>query len=55
MYNFTRTTEPDTYQIEQISHTFIPGKHAYHYTGELTVPDTAVPARMKVKFPLSKL
>ncbi|KRT84553.1 hypothetical protein AMK59_2287 [Oryctes borbonicus] len=52
-YNFTSTEEPDKYEIEQISHTIIPGKHAYHYTGELTVPNSAVPASMTVKFPLN--
>ncbi|GJQ78060.1 hypothetical protein Trydic_g2403 [Trypoxylus dichotomus] len=52
-YNFTSTGEPDTYEIEQISHTIVPGKHAYHYTGELTVPNNAIPASMKVKFPLN--
>jgi len=52
-YNFTKTLEPYTYELEQISNTFVPGRHEYHYTGELTVPDTAIPARMKVKFPLN--
>jgi len=56
-YNFTKLEEPDEYEIEQISQHFILGltplSHEYHYTGRLTVPDTAVPARMKVKFPLN--
>ncbi|XP_026333144.1 apolipoprotein D-like [Hyposmocoma kahamanoa] len=56
-YNFTKTDEPGKYQIEQISQHFILGltplKHDYRYTGTLTVPDPAVPARMKVRFPLS--
>ncbi|KAF9405246.1 hypothetical protein HW555_013936 [Spodoptera exigua] len=39
-YNFTKTDEPYRYELEQ-------------YTGILTVPDPAVPARMKVRFPLS--
>nr|XP_021182455.2 apolipoprotein D [Helicoverpa armigera] len=56
-YNFTRTQEPGTYELEQVSQHFILGltplKHDYRYTGVLTVPDPAVPARMKVRFPLS--
>ncbi|XP_046964382.1 apolipoprotein D-like [Vanessa cardui] len=56
-YNFTKTDEPGTYQLEQLSQHFILGltplKHDYRYTGILTVPDKAVPARMKVQFPLS--
>lgn len=31
-----------------------PLKHEYHYTGELTVPEPSTPARMQVRFPLSK-
>lgn len=56
-YNFTSLSEPYTYELEQISQHFALGltplKHEYHYTGKLTVPDEAVPARMKVRFPLS--
>ncbi|XP_028036534.1 apolipoprotein D-like [Bombyx mandarina] len=56
-YNFSRTDEPGQYQLEQDSQHFILGltplKHDYKYTGVLTVPDPAVPARMKVRFPLS--
>ncbi|XP_038214654.1 apolipoprotein D-like [Zerene cesonia] len=56
-YNFTRTDEPGTYQLQQDSQHFILGltplKHDYRYTGVLTIPDIAVPARMKVRFPLS--
>ncbi|XP_049878979.1 apolipoprotein D-like [Pectinophora gossypiella] len=56
-YNFTKTLEPGQYQLEQVSQHFILGltplKHDYRYTGILTVPDSAVPARMKVRFPLS--
>ncbi|VVC90455.1 apolipoprotein D-like [Leptidea sinapis] len=56
-YNFTKTDEPGTYELEQVSQHFILGltplKHDYRYTGVLTVPDPAVPGRMKVKFPLS--
>lgn len=56
-YNFTRTDEPGTYQLEQVSQHFILGltplKHDYRYTGILSIPDPAVPARMKVRFPLS--
>ncbi|KAL4711839.1 hypothetical protein ACJJTC_006008 [Scirpophaga incertulas] len=58
-YNFSRTDEPYKYQLEQESQHFILGltplKHDYRYTGILTVPDLAVPARMKVRFPLSKI
>ncbi|XP_022902741.1 apolipoprotein D-like [Onthophagus taurus] len=53
IYNFTSTSEPNHYQLEQISNTFIPLKHNYHYTGELIVQDPTVPAKMKVKFPLN--
>ncbi|XP_032527239.2 apolipoprotein D-like [Danaus plexippus] len=56
-YNFTRTDEPGRYELEQLSQHFILGltplNHDYRYTGILTVPDPAVPARMKVNFPLS--
>ncbi|KAG7303518.1 hypothetical protein JYU34_012044 [Plutella xylostella] len=56
-YNFSKTDEPGTYEIDQDSQHFILGltplKHDYKYTGILTVPDPAVPARMKVRFPLS--
>lgn len=56
-YNFTRLTEPYTYELEQVSQHFALGltplKHEYHYTGKLSVPDEAIPARMKVRFPLS--
>ncbi|KAL1500807.1 hypothetical protein ABEB36_006249 [Hypothenemus hampei] len=57
VYNITKTDEPDEYQVEEISQHFLLAltslKHGYHYTGTLTVPDNAVPAKMKVKFPLS--
>lgn len=56
-YNFTKTDEPGRYELEQLSQHFILGltplKHDYRYKGVLTVPDPAVPARMKVRFPLS--
>nr|UEP64335.1 teratocyte lipocalin [Cotesia flavipes] len=56
-YNFTKTQEPGKYELEQESQHFILGltplKHDYRYTGILTVPDPAVPARMKIRFPLS--
>ncbi|RVE53973.1 hypothetical protein evm_001376 [Chilo suppressalis] len=56
-YNFTKTQEPRKYELEQVSQHFILGltplKHDYRYTGILTVPDPAVPARMKIRFPLS--
>jgi apolipoprotein D and lipocalin family protein len=56
-YNFTKTDEPEVYELEQVSQHFALGltplKHEYHYTGKLTVPDASIPAKMKVKFPLS--
>ncbi|RZC33917.1 apolipoprotein D [Asbolus verrucosus] len=56
-YNFTQTDEPGEYLLEQNSQHFVLGltplKHEYHYTGTLTIPDSAVPARMTVKFPLN--
>ncbi|XP_068623489.1 apolipoprotein D-like [Battus philenor] len=56
-YNFSRTDEPGKFEIEQVSQHFILGltplDHDYRYKGILTVPDPAVPARMKVRFPLS--
>lgn len=57
VYNITKGEEPDEYQVEEISQHFLlaltPLKHGYHYTGILQVPDSGVPARMTVKFPLS--
>ncbi|CAH1381744.1 hypothetical protein MTP99_005677 [Tenebrio molitor] len=56
-YNFTQTEEPGEYLLEQNSQHFILGltplKHAYHYTGRLSIPDEAIPGKMKVKFPLN--
>lgn len=56
-YNYTRGEEPGEYTISQHSNHPILGltplKHQYHYTGELSVPDPAVAARMQVRFPLS--
>lgn len=57
MYNITRGEEPGEYQVEQTSQHFAievtPIKHIYSYTGELSIPDNAVPAKMRVKYPLS--
>lgn len=57
IYNITKTDEPDEYKVEEISQHFLlaltPLKHGYHYTGTLKVPDSAIPARMTVSFPLS--
>nr|XP_023022010.1 apolipoprotein D-like [Leptinotarsa decemlineata] len=57
VYNITKTDEPEEYSIEEISQHFLlsltPLRHGYHYRGTLTVPDSSVPAKMKVKFPLS--
>ncbi|CAH0549531.1 unnamed protein product [Brassicogethes aeneus] len=56
-YNFTKTDEPGEYRVEQVSQHFLLGltplKHGYHYTGILKVPDSSIPAKMTVKFPLS--
>ncbi|XP_066594575.1 apolipoprotein D-like [Prorops nasuta] len=56
-YNYTRGEEPGEYTITQDSdHPVLgltPLKHEYHYTGELSVPEPSVPARMTVQFPLS--
>lgn len=58
IYNITKGPEPGEYQIEQTSQHFALGltplKHEYSYTGEITVPFSDVPAKMQVKFPLSK-
>lgn len=57
-YNFTKTDEPEEYELIQDSQHFVLGltplKHDYKYTGRLTVPDPSTPAKMIVKFPLSK-
>lgn len=57
MYNFTRGTEPGEFVLQQTSQHFAIGltpiKHEYSYTGDLTVPDRDVPAKMRVRFPLS--
>lgn len=59
VYNFTKTDEPDEYELEQTSQHFVLGltplEHQYKYTGRLKVPDPSVPARMTAKFPLSKI
>lgn len=59
IYNITKTDEPGEYDIEQVSQrnplSVGPLKHEYSYTGKLTVTDKDVPARMTVRFPLSKL
>lgn len=49
--------EPGEYFIQQLSQHFALGltplKHEYSYTGRLTVPDPDVPAKLRVRFPLS--
>lgn len=49
--------EPGEYFIEQTSQHFAvaltPVKHEYSYTGQITVPDNDIPAKMRVSFPLS--
>lgn len=58
MYNVTRGEEPGEYFIEQTSQHFALGltplKHEYSYTGTLTAPNPELPAKLRVKFPLSK-
>lgn len=58
IYNVTRGEEPGEYFIEQVSQHFALGltplKHEYSYTGQLSVPIPELPAKMRVKFPLSK-
>lgn len=57
VYNISRGPEPGAFSIEQTSQHFAIGltpiKHEYSYTGELSVPDRDVPAKMRVRFPLS--
>lgn len=59
IYNVTRGEEPGEYFIEQVSQHFALGltplKHEYSYTGQLTAPIPELPAKMRVKFPLSEL
>jgi apolipoprotein D and lipocalin family protein len=57
IYNITTGDEPGEYLIQQVSQNFLLGlaplKHKYSYTGVLEKTDEEVPAKMKVKFPLS--
>lgn len=57
IYNITRGSEPGEYKIHQTSQHLILGltplKHNYSYTGDITVPDNDIPAKMKIKFPLN--
>lgn len=57
VYNITRGEEPGEYFLEQTSQHFALGltplKHEYSYTGQISVPDTDIPAKMKVSFPLN--
>lgn len=59
VYNISRGEEPGEYSIAQTSQHFALGltplKHEYSYTGQITIPDDTVPAKMSVNFPLSKL
>jgi len=56
-YNFTASSEPHEYNLEQVSEHPVLGlasvDNKYHYTGHLTVPSMDTPAKMTVKFPLS--
>lgn len=58
IYNITLGEEPGEYKIEQTSQHFVlkltPFLHEYSYTGQLSIPDQDVPAKMRVRFPLSK-
>lgn len=57
IYNFTKTEEPNVYKIEQVSEHPVLGlvhDNNYHYTGTLKADIESVPAKMTVKFPLSK-
>lgn len=58
IYNVTRGEEPGEYFIEQTSQHFALGltplKHEYSYTGQLSAPIPELPAKLRVKFPLSK-
>uniref|UniRef100_A0A0K8TRK0 Putative apolipoprotein d/lipocalin n=1 Tax=Tabanus bromius TaxID=304241 RepID=A0A0K8TRK0_TABBR len=57
IYNITVGDEPGQYKVQQLSQHFVLGltplRHEYTYTGVITVPDDDVPARMRVRFPLS--
>jgi apolipoprotein D and lipocalin family protein len=57
IYNITTGEEPGEYLIQQISQNFLLGwaplKHKYSYTGILEKTHADVPAKMKVRFPLS--
>uniref|UniRef100_A0A1B6D487 Apolipoprotein D n=1 Tax=Clastoptera arizonana TaxID=38151 RepID=A0A1B6D487_9HEMI len=56
-YNFTASSEPDHYTIEQISEHPVLGlasvDNKYHYSGKLVVPNSETPAKMVVNFPLN--
>nr|WJZ69071.1 apolipoprotein D-like protein 9 [Nilaparvata lugens] len=56
-YNFTETSEPHQYKVEQVSEHPVLGlasvDNKYHYTGVINVPHKDVPAKMVVQFPLS--
>lgn len=58
LYNFTASSEPNEYDLEQVSEHPVLGlasvDNKYHYTGHLVVPSSDTPAKMTVKFPLSK-
>lgn len=55
---YAKTNETGKYVIRQVSEHLILGltslNHEYTYEGIITVPDSADPARMVVRFPLSK-
>ena len=59
IYNITNGNEPGLYKVQQISQNYLLGlvslRHKYSYTGDLEVKDMDVPAKMTVRFPLSKL
>ncbi|XP_037915967.1 apolipoprotein D-like isoform X3 [Hermetia illucens] len=57
VYNITLGDEPGEYRIKQTSQHFALSltriKHQYSYTGEISIPDPEIPAKMQVKFPLN--
>lgn len=57
VYNVTKGAEPGEFAIQQLSQHFVLGltplKHEYSYTGKLSCPDPDVPAKLRVRFPLS--
>lgn len=57
VYNFTASSEPGEYYVEQVSEHPVLGlanvDNKYHYKGQLSVPHPEMPGKMIVRFPLS--